>query len=82
MGAKPAETVLSAGGHKYVLSDALQQSYRLQQQQNQQHQQHQYHHQQQFSGDDERDHQQQYLRYVSPFEAVYELPVVPRWMYK
>lgn len=75
MGAKPAETVLSAGGHRYVLSDALQQSYRNQQQQHQQHQQ--------YNVDDQRDHhQQQYLRYVSPFEAVYELPVVPRWMYK
>lgn len=74
MGAKPAETVLSAGGHRYVLSDALQQSYRQQQQQQQP--------QQQYSGEDQRDHQQQYLRYVSPFEAVYELPVVPRWMYK
>uniref|UniRef100_A0A2S2PD08 Uncharacterized protein n=1 Tax=Schizaphis graminum TaxID=13262 RepID=A0A2S2PD08_SCHGA len=73
MGAKPAETVLSAGGHRYVLSDALQQSYRHQQQQHQQLE----HHQQQYGGED---HQPQYLRYVSPFEALYELPAA-RWTY-
>lgn len=72
MGAKPAETVLSAGGHRYVLSDALQQSYRHQQQQPD-------HHHQQYGGGDH--HQPQYLRYVSPFEALYELPAA-RWTYK
>ncbi|XP_026806313.1 uncharacterized protein LOC113549285 [Rhopalosiphum maidis] len=76
MGAKPAETVLSAGGHRYVLSDALQQSYRHQQQQ---HRQLEHHHQQQQYGGE--DHQPQYLRYVSPFEALYELPAA-RWTYK
>lgn len=70
MGAKPAETVLSAGGHRYVLSDALQQSYRQQQ----------HHPQQQYNGGEDR-HQSQYLRYVSPFEALYELPAA-RWTYK
>jgi len=82
MGTKPAETVLSAGGHRYVLSDALQQSYRQQQRQQLDH------HQQQYSGDDhhqqyggEDHHQPQYLRYVSPFEALYELPAA-RWTYK
>ncbi|XP_050058875.1 box A-binding factor-like [Aphis gossypii] len=77
MGAKPAETVLSAGGHRYVLSDALQQSYRHQQQQHHQQQQQQ---QQQYDGGEDR-HQSQYLRYVSPFEALYELPAA-RWTYK
>jgi len=76
MGAKPAETVLSAGGHRYVLSDALQQSYRQQQHQHQQQQQQQ----QQYDGGEDR-HQSQYLRYVSPFEALYELPAA-RWTYK
>ncbi|XP_022166680.1 uncharacterized protein LOC111031156 [Myzus persicae] len=75
MGAKPAETVLSAGGHRYVLSDALQQSYRHQQQQRPQLD----HHHQQYGGEDH--HQPQYLRYVSPFEALYELPAA-RWTYK
>lgn len=74
MGAKPAETVLSAGGHRYVLSDALQQSYRQQQHHHQQQQQ------QQYDGGEDR-HQSQYLRYVSPFEALYELPAA-RWTYK
>ncbi|XP_015367928.1 PREDICTED: uncharacterized protein LOC107164577 [Diuraphis noxia] len=73
MGAKPAETVLSAGGHRYVLSDALQQSYRQQQRQQVDH------HQQLYGGEDH--HQPQYLRYVSPFEALYELPAA-RWTYK
>lgn len=78
MGAKPAETVLSAGGHRYVLSDALQQSYRHQLQlQNQQLQ----HHQQYNGGGGGEDHKPQYLRYVSPFEAIYELPAA-RWTYK
>lgn len=67
MGAKPAETVLSAGGHRYVLSDALQQSYRQQQQEQQL----------QYGSDGHH----QYLRYVSPFEAMYELPAA-RWAYK
>jgi len=76
MGAKPVETVLSAGGHRYVLSDAIQQSYRQQQQQQQK----------RYVGGDEEDHhqqhgQRQYLRYVSPFEALYELPAA-RWTYK
>jgi len=80
MGAKPAETVLSAGGHRYVLSDALQlQSYRHQQQQHHQQQQQQQQ-QQQYDGSEDR-HQSQYLRYVSPFEALYELPAA-RWTYK
>lgn len=84
MGAKPAETVLSAGGHRYVLSDALQQSYRHQQQQQQRQQlDHQQYsgedHHQQYGGEDHR--QPQYLRYVSPFEALYELPAA-RWTYK
>ncbi|KAE9537887.1 hypothetical protein AGLY_005859 [Aphis glycines] len=78
MGAKPAETVLSAGGHRYVLSDALQQSYRHQQQQH--HHQQQQQQQQQYDGGEDR-HQPQYLRYVSPFEALYELPAA-RWTYK
>lgn len=78
MGAKPAETVLSAGGHRYVLSDALQQSYRLQQQQEQQQRQQLDHHHQQYGGEDH--HQPQYLRYMSPFEALYELPAA-RWTY-
>jgi len=77
MGAKPAETVLSAGGHRYVLSDALQQSYRQQQQQ---HQQLQDHNHQQYDGGEDHRHPQ-YLRYVSPFEAIYELPAA-RWTYK
>lgn len=64
MGAKPAETVLSAGGHRYVLSDALQQSLR--------------HQQQQYYADQRQQH---YLRYVSPFEALYELPAA-RWAYR
>lgn len=97
MGAKPAETVLSAGGQRYVLSDALQHSYRLQQQQHQkqQLQQRMYgvgggdddhlHHQQQqerMYGDDEGHRQEpQYLQYVSPFEALYELPAA-RWTYR
>lgn len=72
MGAKPAETVLSAGGHRYVLSDALQHSYRNHQQP------------QQYSigGGGGEDQHHQYLRYVSPFEAaIYELPAA-RWTYK
>jgi hypothetical protein len=77
MGAKPAETVLSAGGHRYVLSDALQQSYR------QQVQQQRLQHQHQYDGDQDQHSllRQQYLRYVSPFEALYELPAA-RWSYK
>lgn len=71
MGAKPAETVLSAGGHRYVLSDALQQSYRQQQQQQQQQQALQY-------GDE--NNQQRYLRYVAPFETLYEMPGT-QWTY-
>lgn len=67
MGAKPAETVLSAGGHRYVLSDALQQTYRH----------HQPEQQPRYGGDAHH----QYLRYVSPFEAMYELPAA-RWAYK
>lgn len=75
MGAKPAETVLSASGHRYVLSDALQQTYRQQQQQP--HQQ-----QQQYDVEGGSLHRgQQYLRYVSPFETIYELPAT-RWTYK
>lgn len=75
MGAKPAETVLSAGGHRYVLSDALQHSYRNHQQPQQQYQQ------QQYGVGGGGEDQQQYLRYVSPFEAIYELPAA-RWTYK
>ncbi|VVC36396.1 Hypothetical protein CINCED_3A004764 [Cinara cedri] len=94
MGAKPAETVLSAGGHRYVLSDALQHSYRLQHQQHQQLQQRMYddgddrddhlHHQQQqrtYGDGDGHHHEPQYLRYVSPLEALYELPSA-RWAYR
>lgn len=76
MGAKPGETVLSAGGHRYVLSDAIQQSYRQQQQQQQQQLQQQ---QQQAHYGDENG-QQRYLRYVSPFETLYEMPGT-RWTY-
>lgn len=72
MGAKPAETVLSAGGHRYVLSDALQQ-----QQQVHDHQQQQVY-VDETAGGAEQHHQ--YLRYVSPFEAIYEMPA--RWTYK
>lgn len=82
MGAKPAETVLSTGGHRYVLSDALQQSYRQQQQnQQQQFQQQQVQRHYGGGGDDRHNNQQSYLRYVSPFEAVYDLPVA-QWTYK
>ncbi|XP_050544252.1 uncharacterized protein LOC126907187 [Daktulosphaira vitifoliae] len=56
MGAKPAETVLSSGGHRYVLSDALQ-------------------------GYHQHKTDQQYLRYVTPLEALLEVPV-GRWAYQ
>ncbi|XP_050439569.1 uncharacterized protein LOC126845030 [Adelges cooleyi] len=56
MGAKPAETVLSSGGHRYVLSDALQ-------------------------GYHQHKTDQQYLRYVTPLEALYDVPV-GRWAYQ
>lgn len=79
MGAKPAETVLSAGGHRYVLSDALQHAAYRQQQQQLHHRQPQQLHQQQqqYDADDAS-----YLRYVSPpFETIYGLPAA-RWAYK
>lgn len=83
MGAKPAETVLSAGGHRYVLSDALQHAYRQQQQLHHRQPQQLHQQQQQYDSDDHRGGDgTSYLRYVSPpYETIYGLPAA-RWAYK